>query len=436
MPPKVLLAHPDKNFRYELHKVLSANKYSVVEADNGGAMFTITKMQNPDFIIAADGMSSLSTADYLKKLKELDIGPIPIILFTAKRNTLRDLTFLNTGVSEILVEPISESELLFHLERLQKPFLSTDSFVEETNVQGVLGKNENTSQVNESSPIGSDILKQVSHDVSELKDYVKPENSSLLLRQSVCQFCKSSDLVRMFALKTRTILDEPDKFDVDLYKTSIGSHEYIDYSLLDVCVCQTCLFSSNDFTMFDIQGAKAKELMVFSEFVCTSFQKIIDERKLLIKNISETFFTEHRTPEEAIISNDLAIHALNFLYGYDKMKYSWTQNEIFQYELKSGAIADKYHLNEIRNSKYKEAYEFGLNQMSLKGELGVRRHSIQMLALSALMKSPDNVYKFGKELYDHVSRTNISPQLRIKTREYIDRAKKYFGWVEDESYWK
>ena len=120
---KVLIGHPDKNFRYELHKTLAAQKYVVIEADNGGAMFSITKMQQPNFVIAADGMPSLATEDYLKKLREVNFAHIPVIILTTRNNISRNLLLMDLGAKEILLEPIHEADLLFHLKRLENPFL-------------------------------------------------------------------------------------------------------------------------------------------------------------------------------------------------------------------------------------------------------------------------------------------------------------------------
>jgi twitching motility two-component system response regulator PilH len=428
--PKVLIGHPDKNFRYELHKSLSSSKYIVIEADNGGALFTITKTQQPHFVVAADGMPSLSTEDFLKKLREANLGHIPVIILTTRNNILRNLLLMEMGAKEVMQEPIREADLLFHLKRFESPFLPSQEKEPIEVFKRVEPKVDTPTKEPESR-------KNVNTPPeSEPRNVLRSENSSLLLRQARCMFCKSNSMVKLFSLKTRTMLTEPNMFDVECYVNAIGNNEYCDYSLLEVGVCHNCFFATNDFRLFDIQGLRAEGTSEFSEFVYQAFQKKLDERKKLISRSSEKMFTEARTPEDAIIANDLATHFLSFLYEYDKLKYSSTQNEIFQYYLKSAAIAEKAQMLELRNKKILEAYQLGLMQMSLKGELGVRRHTVQMYALSHMLKIKESIKKYGRELFESLNKVSNNPQVRIKSREYADRAKKQLGWVEDGKYWE
>lgn len=423
---KVLIGHPDKNFRYELHKSLVAQKYVVIEADNGGAMFAITKMQQPTFIIAADGMPSLSTEDFLKKLRDVNLGHIPVVILTTRNNVPRNLLLMEMGAKEVMLEPIHENELFFHLKRFNQPFTPH------------LEKPDNSSEIVVKEVESRKIIvpqSEVEGKASGSPSAARAVNSSLLLRHAKCQFCKTETPLKLFTLRTRTMVTEADKFDVDCYINSIGQNEYCDYSLLEVGVCPNCYFATNDFRAFEVLGLRSEEMITFSEFVFTAFKKKADDLKPLILKCGKTMFTENRSPEDALVAIELAVYTLTFLYNYDRLKYGLTQNEIFQYALKSAAIADKAHFVDIRNQKYQEAFQLGLMQMALKGELGVRRHTYQMYALSCFLRDKDNIKKYGKELFDALSKPSNTPQLRIKSREYADRAKKYFGWVEDEKFW-
>lgn len=423
---KVLIGHPDKNFRYELHKSLVAQKYVVIEADNGGAMFAITKMQQPNFIVAADGMPSLSTEDFLKKLRDVNLGHIPIVILTTRNNVPRNLLLMEMGAKEVMLEPIHENELFFHLKRLNQPFSPN------------LEKSDNTSEIVAKEVESRKIVvpqTEMESKTSGNPSAARAVNSSLLLRHAKCQFCKNETPLKLFTLRTRTMVTEADKFDVDCYLNSIGQNEFCDYSLLEVGVCPNCYFATNDFRAFEVLGLRSEEMITFSEFVFTAFKKKADDLKPLVLKCGKTMFTENRSPEDALVAIELAVYTLTFLYNYDRLKYGLTQNEIFQYALKSAAIAEKAHFVDIRNQKYQEAFQLGLMQMALKGELGVRRHTYQMYALSCFLRDKDNIKKYGKELFDALSKPSNTPQLRIKSREYADRAKKYFGWVEDEKFW-
>lgn len=432
--PKVLIGHTDKNFRYELHKALAAQKYVVIEADNGGALFAITKMQQPNFVVMADGMPSLSTEDYLKKLREVSLGHIPVVVLTTRNNISRNLLLLEIGAKEVMLEPIHEVDLFFHLKRLEnifQPFIEKDNKVVSNNsvVKEVIAPSDTDTRKAPNSSVENETKNGSGANV------LRAENSSLLIRHAKCQFCKSDSLVKLFTLRTRTMVTEPDKFDVECFVSSIGTNEYCDYSLLEVGICHNCFFASNDFRMFEVMSLRSEETIAFSDFVFQAFQKKINDRRKIISKSSDKIFTEHRTPHDALVAIELAIHTQNFLFEYDRLKYSLTQNEIFQYTLRAAAIAEKAGLTEIRNQKYLEAFQLGLAQMSLKGELGVRRHTMQMYALSCLLRNKDSIRKYGKELYESLSKPSNTPQLRIKSREYADRAKKYFGWVEDEKFW-
>jgi uncharacterized protein (DUF2225 family) len=125
-----------------------------------------------------------------------------------------------------------------------------------------------------------------------------------------CPICNQNDLL-CFELKAKSLSVVPDRFMAPRY-AGVKGFKGINYSLIAVTVCPSCLFASpdkKDFITFSVQ-AKSETKSQLSPFVLDELRQKVEERKMLVSSAPDftTFFKHPRGVEAAIASYRLAIH--------------------------------------------------------------------------------------------------------------------------------
>ncbi len=124
-----------------------------------------------------------------------------------------------------------------------------------------------------------------------------------------CPVCNQADLA-CYEAKAKSLTANLDKFLVPRY-TGVKPFRTVNYTLMAVTVCPSCLFASpdkKDFLTFSVQ-ARAENKSQLSPFVLEDLRKKVDERKALINSPDFTAYFQHpRNTEAAINSYRLAIH--------------------------------------------------------------------------------------------------------------------------------
>jgi uncharacterized protein (DUF2225 family) len=124
-----------------------------------------------------------------------------------------------------------------------------------------------------------------------------------------CPVCNQAEL-SCYELKAKSLTATPDKFLVPRY-AGVKPFRTVNYSLLSVTVCPSCLFASpdkKDFLTFSVQS-RSENKSQLSPFVLEDLRKKVDERKALIASPDYNAYFKHpRTTETGIAGYRLAIH--------------------------------------------------------------------------------------------------------------------------------
>lgn len=125
-----------------------------------------------------------------------------------------------------------------------------------------------------------------------------------------CPICNQSDII-CYELKAKSLTSTPDRFMVPRY-TGVRPFRTLNYSLIAVTVCPSCLFASpdkRDFTTFSVQSRTENKTQI-SPFVLEILRQKIDERKKLLPTAGDfsVYFKHPRSVDSALASYKLATH--------------------------------------------------------------------------------------------------------------------------------
>lgn len=125
-----------------------------------------------------------------------------------------------------------------------------------------------------------------------------------------CPICNQNDIL-CYELKSKSLSVVPDRFMAPRYE-GVKGFKTLNYSLLAVTVCPTCLFASpdkRDFITFSVQ-TKSENKSQLGPFVLEEIRQKAEERKMMITGVTDmtSYFRAPRTVEAAIASYRLSIH--------------------------------------------------------------------------------------------------------------------------------
>jgi DNA-binding response OmpR family regulator len=111
--PKVLIIDDEAPLRVNIARLLKAEGYAVIEADNGVAGVDVACKELPDLIICDITMPELDGFGTLFSLREnATTSQIPFIFLTASTKTYDRKWGLELGANDFLTKPFSLNELL------------------------------------------------------------------------------------------------------------------------------------------------------------------------------------------------------------------------------------------------------------------------------------------------------------------------------------
>jgi DNA-binding response OmpR family regulator len=110
----VLVAEDDVASRKLLSTILSAEKYSVTDVDNGLSAFETLKTATEPFVALIDWeMPGMVGPEVCRRARELtNVPPIHLILLTARDSKTDVVQGLRTGANDYIVKPFDRTELL------------------------------------------------------------------------------------------------------------------------------------------------------------------------------------------------------------------------------------------------------------------------------------------------------------------------------------
>jgi uncharacterized protein (DUF2225 family) len=135
------------------------------------------------------------------------------------------------------------------------------------------------------------------------------QNDPIYIIKIKCPVCSQAELA-CHELKAKSLTANLDKFLVPRY-VGVKPFRTVNYTLMAVTVCPSCLFASpdkKDFLTFSVQ-ARTENKSQLTPFVLEDLRKKVDERKALINTPDFAAYFQHpRGVESAIASYRLCIH--------------------------------------------------------------------------------------------------------------------------------
>ncbi len=108
---KILIVDDDKNARVLLHDILSAEGYSLLQAENGRQALEMIGSETVALIITDRTMPEMDGLDLLRKLKERQVH-IPTIMISAYGEEKLWGQALELGAQDYLVKPYKTQEVI------------------------------------------------------------------------------------------------------------------------------------------------------------------------------------------------------------------------------------------------------------------------------------------------------------------------------------
>lgn len=228
----------------------------------------------------------------------------------------------------------------------------------------------------------------------------------------------------------------PPFFDIPLYTTAARGAVYVNFHWLSVSVCPTCFFASSDPDYF-LQPANRRAQV--HEMHPLALQHVVDgwaARQALARDLSPTFFTDHRTLADALRSYELAIASSETLYGANPHTFAIELSRIGNYHLRLGLLQEEAKAApEVVAGAYQKALEvFQKAYVYLQGPV-FYRNVYQIIALAIYFSDDTTAYKYlarMKELgHAGGAAAEVSAQGRPTLGRYLALAEK--AW-EDREY--
>ena len=147
------------------------------------------------------------------------------------------------------------------------------------------------------------------------ENILKPNKDSLMGRLVQCFIC-NEPRVKHYVLRSRSMITSPNIFGVPAFVKPSGNLQFCDYNLIQVSTCPKCGFSSNDLNFFKKQNSDEPPFNV--EKIKESWT---EKAKTLLEQAlqsEQSYFSEERNANDAILSYDLAILSLNQLAEHEK----------------------------------------------------------------------------------------------------------------------
>jgi len=159
-------------------------------------------------------------------------------------------------------------------------------------------------------------------------------NSSLLARRVFCPFHDNFVALERFVLRTGKVVAEQSLFDLPIYKHAAPKCDFVNFHLLAVSVCPQCFFATNEPSYFHDPSETRFKMHPHSQQTRDALIGQTPERLRLASKISRDFFTEKRTPADALISYELAIATSTVIHACNRYVLPIEQLRIANYHLR------------------------------------------------------------------------------------------------------
>lgn len=157
--------------------------------------------------------------------------------------------------------------------------------------------------------------------VEESEPAFSARKNSLRVKLVSCHMCGKEN-IPFWSLKSHSMLTKSNIFGVPLYVEAISNRDFCDFNLIRVIVCPNCFFASSyisDFHKSTDSPVNSKPLFD-RELFLKNWESSKASRKQLVQPYLNSFFSEDRNLDQALLSYDLAIITTDELYNLEEGK--------------------------------------------------------------------------------------------------------------------
>lgn len=306
----MLVAAADECARITMAEALLPHGLQVTEISKAGEILAQVQRVRPRVAVLD---TDLGPRDVLSLTRMLRRNPQThnvglVIVYPAEMDPITVKEYLTAGAFAVVPKPLDE-----------------ESFCRK--IQGMLALSTHVAGTHDEPP-----EKDTKH---------CPTNSSLLMQRIACPLHAEEKPLYHYVLRSGKVLTELNFFDVPLYTAAVRDATYVNYHLLAVTVCPTCFFASNNPACFLPPGRPRTERDPFDEATKNTLFHGAALRRELCPHPTPTFFTEQRSPEQALAAYCAAIRTSQQLHECSPQAFPLEPARIGNYHLRLALLAEQ-----------------------------------------------------------------------------------------------
>lgn len=126
MSKKILIVEDDDNIRELLRLYLEREGFEIKEAENGAVGLSAWKAENPDMMLLDVMMPVMDGWQVCKEIRSSG-STMPIIMITAKGETMDKVSGLELGADDYIVKPLEMREVIARVRAVFRRFAGDDT---------------------------------------------------------------------------------------------------------------------------------------------------------------------------------------------------------------------------------------------------------------------------------------------------------------------
>lgn len=119
---KILIVDDDPHIRKLIRVILSAEGFSILEAEDGHDALSLVDSERVDLIILDIMMPNMDGWDLCENIRTYHSDSLPILMLTAMGETTQKVKGFNLGADDYLVKPFHPAELIARIKALFKRY--------------------------------------------------------------------------------------------------------------------------------------------------------------------------------------------------------------------------------------------------------------------------------------------------------------------------
>lgn len=256
-------------------------------------------------------------------------------------------------------------------------------------------------------------------------------NNSLLIHQVTCPFHSEPTTLDRYVLRAGKIETEMSFFDIPIYKSATRGADFVDYNLIAITVCPQCLFASNDPAHFGDPAERSIKPVEFNATTIATVQGKTPVRRSIAQGITADFYTERRTPQQALIAYALAIESAKTLYECNKYSMPIELLRLANHHLRLMQLHQKLKSpqDQIENHA-KEAAEWLKKAFVLLEGPALFKTAYQLVAISIWTGEDKAAHQYMSRLAELERDPGLQKDVRASLERYHARCKQ--AWEDRE----